>query len=559
MRGSIFLGRSCYAWGLSLACTLFFAPAAQAVIIGEIVVKSRIGKPLLAYIPLSRETPNEKITAACLSLLKSGDSTDPDRQYLSTAKMVLEGSAKQASRQIWIFTTEPINSPLLALRLKANCVPQGLIIREFNFKLDAAQDPVSATIEKPPVSVPVAPAAAAPDEASPGIQQKLNFNGSVRAGYFSSSRKLDSKKNLGTGSLWLKAAPALGSRASLLLDGWVRNDESFRSDASFGRLREGYVDISFGNTDLRLGKQIIVWGRADRLNPTDNLTPRNYTLLTPEDDDQRLGVPAAKATYHLQEYALTAIWLSGFKPNIFPIAPPPSVYFTEHSEDAPQGALRVDHTGGAVDWSVSYFNGLDLNPDITIGGITAAGMNLMLDHHRIRVLGMDAATVAGRYGLRAEAAYSWTESTGANDFSVKKPFFYAVAGGDRTFFDYLNVNIQYYVRVVQDYQDPREIANPVQRLVAVQGAVISNQLNHFSQGLSIRIGNKWLNETLEADIAAVASFTHRDYAIRPKLVYAFSDHTKGTIGLDLYRGDSDTFFGQLTNNSLMFSEVKYSF
>ncbi|MES1981847.1 MAG: DUF1302 family protein [Pseudomonadota bacterium] len=556
MRGG-FGGRTCYAWGILLACALFIAPAAHAIIIGEIVVKSKIGKPLLAYIPISREIEDEKITPACLSLLKSGDSSNPDRQYLSSAKMVLEGSAKKNNRQIWIFTTEPVNSRLLALRIKANCVPLGLQIREFEFTLEAEKSPAALQpAESPPVPAAV-PAPVAEEES--GIRKKLDLNGSVRAGYFSSSRKLDDEKNLGTGSLWLKASPELGAGVSVVVEGWIRNDQSLGSGANVSRLREGYTDFSLGNTDFRIGKQIIVWGRADRLNPTDNLSPRNYTLLTAEDDDQRLGAPAAKATYHLQEFALTAIWLTGFTPNVLPIAAQPNVQFTERRPAAPQGALRLDHTGGAVDWSVSYFNGLDLNPDIAIRGIGPAGLNLELEHNRIRVLGMDAATVAGRYGLRAEAAYSWTANTGENDYTVKKPFLYAVAGGDRTFFDYLNINIQYYFRLISNYQDPREIANPVQRPVAVQGAVLSGQLNHFSHGLSLHIGNKWLNETLEGDIAAVASFTDRDYALRPKLVYAFSDHTRGTIGADLYRGGSYTFWGQLRNNSLLFTEVKYSF
>ena len=63
-----------------------------------------------------------------------------------------------------------------------------------------------------------------------------------------------------------------------------------------GVIREAYLDLSHGPLDLRIGKQIIAWGRADRINPTDNLTPRDYTLLVPDDDDQRLGTPAVKAT-----------------------------------------------------------------------------------------------------------------------------------------------------------------------------------------------------------------------------------------------------------------------
>lgn len=491
---------------VSLCCI----DTAHALIIGDIEVDSRVGEPLLAHVPISPESQNEKVTTSSLSLIKAGISPRQKRQNLLAARLELEGN-KNIGQRIKISTAENVD--------------------------------VSA-IQKP-------------DEK--GVLQKLELNGSVRAGYFSSSRKLDGKKDLGTGSVWLKAAPNFGEDVSLVAQGCVRNDESFRASGGSEKLQEGYLNFSAGNADYRIGRQIIVWGRADRLNPTDNLTPRNFTLLTPEDDDQRMGSLAAKITYHSQENSLTGIWLPDMDPNVFPVAATPGIFFTEHIPHANQFALKFDRSGSDVDWSTSYFSGLDLNPDIAIGATTPSGTNLIFEHNRIRILGMDAATVIGRYGLRAEAAYTWTANAGVNDFLVKKPFFYMVMGGDRTFFDYLNVNIQYYLRQVKNYSDPQAIANPLLRSVAIQGAVLSNQFDRFQHGITIRVSDKWLNETLEGEIAAVASFGRSNYFIRPKLVYAFSDNIKGSLGLDIYRGESNTFFGQLRNSSLLFAEMKYGF
>ena len=531
---------------------------AHALIIGEIEVISRVGEPLLAYIPISPTSPDEKITTACLSLIKAGISPGQERPNLSAARLELEGN-RNIGQRIKIFTAAPVNARALTLQLKVNCVSHGSGIREFNLELEPAANPFlrqkesfSAPAEKVDVS-----AVQKPDEKV--VLQKLDLNGSVRAGYFSSSRKLDGKNDLGTGSVWLKATQNFGEDISLVAQGWVRNDESFRASGGSEKLQEGYLKFSAGNVDYRIGRQIIVWGRADRLNPTDNLTPRNFTLLTPEDDDQRMGSLAAKITYHSHENSLTGIWLPDMDPNVFPVAATPGIFFTEHIPHANQIALKFDRSGSDVDWSTSYFSGLDLNPDIAIGATTPSGTNLIFEHNRIRVLGMDAATVIGRYGLRAEAAYTWTANAGVNDFLVKKPFLYMVMGGDRTFFDYLNVNIQYYFRHVTNYSDPQAIADPLLRSVAIQGAVLSNQFDRFQHGVSIRVSNKWFNETLEGEIAAVASFGRSNYFIRPKLVYAFNDNIKGSLGLDIYRGESNTFFGQLRNSSLLFAEMKYGF
>ena len=529
-----------------------------ALIIGEIDVISREGEPLLAHIQISPTNPDEKITAACFSLIKATTSPGQEEPDLSAARLELEGN-RDIGHQIKISTATPIDTRLLTLRLKANCISSGLTIREFNFELKPATntpfpqaDIISATAEK--VDANTLPK---PDEKS--VLQKLELNGSVRAGYFSSSRKLDGKNDLGTGSVWLKATPNIGEGVSLIAQGWVRNDDSFRATGNSAKLQEGYLQFSAGNVDYRVGKQIIVWGRADRLNPTDNLTRRNFTLLTPEEDDQRIGALAAKVTYYSHENSLTGIWLPDMDPNIFPVTATPGVFFTKHIPHTNRVALKFDRSGSDVDWSISYYSGLDLNPDIAIGATTTSGTNLIFDYNRIRVLGMDAATVIGRYGLRAEAAYTWTANAGANDFMIKKPFLYMVAGGDRTFFDYLNINIQYYLRHVTNYSDPQAIANPLLRSVVIPTAALWNQFSRSQHGISVRVSNKWFHETLEGEIAAVTSFGPSNYFIRPKLVYAFSDHVKGSLGMDIYRGKSNTFFGRLQDNSLLFAEMKYGF
>lgn len=527
----------------------FNMQAAHALVIGEIEVISREGEPLLAYIQISPASPDEKITADCFSLVKPRITPVQEVPDLSAASLELEENSS-IGRRIKISTTTPINARLLTLPLKANCVPHGVVIREFNLELKPT----------PNTSFPKAESFSTPAEKTEvNFLQKPELSGSVRAGYFSSSRKLDGKNDLGTGSVWLKARQNIGEDISIVAQGWVRNDETFRSNGNSKKLQEGYLKFSTENVDYQIGRQVIAWGRADRLNPTDNLTPRNFTLLTPEEGDQRLGSLAAKATYHANENSLTGIWLPGMNPNIFPVAATPGIFFTQHIPHTNRFALKFDHSGGNVDWSTSYYSGLDLNPDISIGATNTSGTNIIFNHNRIRVLGMDAATVVGRYGLRAEAAYTWTENTGKNDFFIKKPFLYMVMGGDRTFFDYLNINVQYYLRHVTNYSDPQSITNPLLRPVAIQTAALWNQFMRSQHGLSVRVSNRWLHETLEGEITAVASFGQSNYFIRPKLIYAFNDNVKGSLGLDIFRGESNTFFGRLRDNSLLFAEMKYSF
>ena len=292
----------CMKHALSAAITfasLGIQPA-HALILGEIEVASRVGEPLLAYVPVSLDSPDEKISETCLSIIKAGISPEQEISNLSAARLELEGN-RNIDQRIRISTAAPVKEPSLTLLLKANCVVNGLVIREFHLELEPAAgsflQPEGSS--SPPAEKAEESAGQKPEEKA--FLQKPDLNGSVRAGYFSSSRKLDAKKDLGAGSVWLKATQNFGNDLSLVARGWVRNDESFRASGGSAKLQEGYLKFSAGKADYRIGKQIIVWGRADRLNPTDNLTPRNFTLLTPEDDDQRIGSLAAKISYNSAE------------------------------------------------------------------------------------------------------------------------------------------------------------------------------------------------------------------------------------------------------------------
>src|SRR5687768_10511639 len=56
---------------------------------------------------------------------------------------------------------------------------------------------------------------------------------------------------------------------------------------------ELYAEVVHGKFDLRVGRQVISWGKTDLVNPTDHLSPRDFTDPL-ESDDERLGVLAVR-------------------------------------------------------------------------------------------------------------------------------------------------------------------------------------------------------------------------------------------------------------------------
>ena len=453
----------------------------------------------------------------------------------------MTGAAREAARQI--------------LRMLSLAGILGVVLVPFAAR--AADDE-----DEPPLAPPEAGASGSGrDSGLHKTMAQTGITGSLRAGYWSSNRRFDDETDIGTASAWLKLDKKLESGIGLFAEGYLANEDVFGDQIDTSRLREAYVEGRKGKLDFRVGKQIIAWGRTDRLNPTDNLTPRDFTLLAADIDEDRFGSLAAKASWNFNSAtSLTGIWLPNFQPNV--VAPPstPGVIFQENVPDSSrQWALKLDQSGKAIDWSVSWFDGFDLNADISTGPLTPAGQVVNLDHHRIQVLGADAATTRGSYRFALEGAYVHTEDPDGTDPTIKNPFFYGVFGVERDYTDNLTVIVQAFARQVTNYSNPEDIANPAARAIAVQQAVSNNQYDRSQQGLSARIDKKWFNETLEAELAAAVLLNRDGYALRPKVIYIWSDSIKFIAGYEYFKGSDKTTYGLLEKNKTLFAEARWYF
>ena len=410
------------------------------------------------------------------------------------------------------------------------------------------------------VSAQDAPADPPPD-ASPGWLARAGVTGSIRAGYWSSTRNLDDEAPLGAGMLWLKSSRRLSNRVSFLAEGWVALRGPLHDGDATGELREAYVDLRLGRLDMRAGRQIIAWGRADGINPTDILSGQQFALLVPDDADRRLGTTSMRASYYFGNVSVTGVWLPEFRGHEFVLpAPPPRVALVQDERRWPgdQWALRAEQTGHAVDWSLSYFRGKDTAPDLGLVGSSAAP-TIRLAHHPVRVFGADMATNVGRVGLRAEGAFVQTADSQGRDPFTKNPFVFIVAGADRTFRGLLNLNVQYLFRYVRKDPPPPPTETDFASIVAAQQAIVNSQAKRAQHGASFRVAYKWLHDTLEAECAAAGYAKPAGVTLRPKITYAVTDHWKALGGAEFFRGDAASALGLLRRNTTSYLEVRWSF
>jgi len=392
-------------------------------------------------------------------------------------------------------------------------------------------------------------------------REKIGLSGSFRLGEYYRDRSFSTEKGFLNGSVWgsFKPQEIVGFKPSVDLRAQAQN--LTRSSSIDVNLREAFVEKSVGAFDFRVGRQIAVWGRADKVNPTDNLTSRDFSLLVTDDEDQRSGPFATQVVYNLDSWRLIGIWQAEWRSPVFPLgATPPGVAFSfgvpQNSHE--QFALKLDNSGGAIDWSVSFFHGVDRTPDLRVLSSGAAGTDIELNFQKIDVLGADFATNLGSFGVRGEASYTKTQDNGGTDPLTKNSNLFVVLGTDRSFYETLNINAQYLYRHTFEYFEG-SFSDPNVSTLALQVNINAGQLSQNMHGASLRISHKALNETLESELTGVGWFTTQDYLLRPKVSYAFSDNFRGTLGIEIFQGNKSTYFGRLRSLSSGFAEVRLLF
>lgn len=433
--------------------------------------------------------------------------------------------------------------------------------------------------------------------AEPGTQSALaigGLSGSVAGDYFSSNHNLDDRRHfpglnlalkqrlrLPAGVRWVAEARVLAQQVGHDDDdatGWSPRAVRYAGEVT-SELREGYLEVARERWELRIGHQIITWGRADELNPTDVITPKDFLLLLPEGSPAyRFGVTALKLDYFLPRgLRLSGVWVPAFTPSLIPYAdPPPGIRLRQRLPAATvaNGAagLKLDRSGETLDASLSYFYGFNLFPELHVANNTTdsetGAVRATIDalYKRQHMIGADFATVRGRFGYRGEVAYVYTDNPDGRDVQSIVPYLYYVLGIERTLFNDLSVIVQYVGRWVPDRVDPARALDdpdPVQgrlRFVAARETfLINQQLDTVQNGWSARIAKRFWNDTLDCELLTLHYLERNDFFLKPRLSYALTDAWTATVGGEIFGGPRYSFLGRLKKNTGAFTELRYSF
>ncbi len=417
-------------------------------------------------------------------------------------------------------------------------------------------------------------AAPAQSQSESGVTQSesnvtLSPRASLRTELWSGSRSLDDEHDIASASLWTdgKLRSEVGT---FVWNAWLRAQDR-RLDSRGGRVRELYWRQAFGAVDVRAGRLMPAWGRADGLNPTDNLTARDYTLLAPEDADLRHGRNGVQLDYGLPRDAgvVSATWFAQDDSHRIPLTQLPSVTYRidapAHRDHRDSWALKWDITADGVDGSVSYYEGTDLMPDLSLAALSFTGAEIALRNARTRVWGADVSVQRGAVVWRAEAAYIQPRVNDADEFAHKRPAF-TVVGGPEWSGGGWTVGTQGVWQWVRGFRSPDALADPIARDVAWRQAATANQVAAQQGGLTLRVARRMLNDALllESTVLALWPVRERDSQSpsgiwRSKLDYALDDHWNLQLGHERPFGPAHSQTGQLTQNRLAYVQLRRSY
>jgi hypothetical protein len=348
-----------------------------------------------------------------------------------------------------------------------------------------------------------------------------------------------------------------------------------------GDLGEAFVDIFFDRVDLRLGHQIIAWGRTDGAFVTDLLAPLDLSEFFAQPfEDLRLGVTALQATVYAGNAEVTAITIprrptSRLPEPGSPWFPAPANVFGVPlvlAEPAPldptlagsELATRLTWRGlPRTDVALLWMTGFNRIPAFHKGAALRQPPQPVLSivvtptYYRRQVVGLSTETaVLDPFVFRAEAAYHTrhlfderaevpTTLAELSDpalrdaldrgFLLEKPFVHGAIGIERTF-GMQTFRLQGIGRYVVDH-DPRVAAD------------------RFEPTATLLWLGRFLRETLTARTFGYYTLG-KDYWVNPELAYAVRDGLNASVGGHVFGGperEDGTLAGLLREPTFGFS------
>lgn len=319
-------------------------------------------------------------------------------------------------------------------------------------------------------------------------------------------------------------------------------------------LREFFFDLKLKNHYLTVGKQQIVWGKADGLKILDVVNPTNFREFLLDDfDNSRIPLWSVKTDIDLKKAKLQLVWIPDqtyhdipdpeaiyYPAALFPPAPSgitvinkplkkPNRFFS----DADAG-IRLSSFIGGWDITLNYLYMFDDFPvaATSVSETPSPTITISPFYERHHMAGGTFTNSFGKFSVRGELGFFIDKFFATTDLMkpgglFKSTQFMGVAGVDYSGISNSLVSMQ----VFEDF---------VFKNFAVPGRKRSETY------MSVLANRSFSNETITAEIICVQSLSAGDGFVRPSLKYQFKSNVIFKFSSDLFYGSTNRLFGQFS-------------
>lgn len=405
-----------------------------------------------------------------------------------------------------------------------------------------------------------------------------SFNGSIRSYYEESMIYINAQL----------VHDAMGGQSTNGHSAFVSEDGSYAL-----KIKEAYIDWKNELIALRFGRQIASWGKADKLQITDVLCPKDLSdIITNDFSESRLGIDAIRLSLYTERTLFDVYYIPFFTPSILPLAKKsplrPYLFpdqkagidiiapYNYNDFDIPEKKLSNGEFGlrssvytSFADFSLYGFYGWDDTPFIefepsidedllwTNGELGFDEIYIFGKYKRMAMIGIDAAIPIGEFVLRLEGAYFPNRHFQTEpEYQIEKNIYdgevisslkkHQVLG--LTGFDWIpsggwTVTAQYEVDLICNYD---------------------NRLNRekFNHQVTLSIGKSVLNETLSLITAGVLDLKEFSSVSKLGIDYKLNDAITLSAIADIFLQGPDNkkgTYGKYRDLSVFKLKGQYSF
>ncbi len=333
-------------------------------------------------------------------------------------------------------------------------------------------------------------------------------------------------------------------------------------------LRELYVRTQAGATYMTLGKQQVVWGKADGLKVLDVVNPQDFREFVLDDfDDSRIPLWMLNAEIPIKSATLQVLWIPDLTYHDLP-EPGSPFEFTSQVPQAPPGAnvirraperpespfmdsdvgLRLSTFWKGWDLTLNYLYFYDDFPalyrDIDLSGSTPM-ITSRPAYERAHLIGGTFSNAFGKLTVRGEVGYTAgryfaTQNALDADGVDQSGEFAYVIGLDWFGLSDTVLSFQFFQSVLTDGA-PGLLRDDVENTV------------------SILAQRDFLNDALVLSTIWVHNLNDNDGFVRPKVKYELGTGMDLWAGVDVFYGTRRGLFGEFNDASRVLFGFEYSF